>query len=353
MKVDCIVVGQGLCGSFLSWNLWKAGLKVVVIDESRPNSSSKVASGVINPITGRRLVKTWMADELLLTARQEYAAFGKELGKQLYRDVEILLFHTTPQMRDAFTERFAEDTEYLRGKDASAWNEFFNIHYGVAAITPALQVEIQGMLHGWRDRLREMNMLNEQQFEVGLLQQHDTHVHYDGIDADRIIFCNGTDAFQLPFFEKLPFARNKGQALIAEIPGLPSNDIYKHSFTVTPWTEGKFWIGSTYEWNYDTVAPTEIFRRKAEEHLRHWLRIPFTIVDQIAAERPATVERRPFVGMHPQHPRIGILDGTGTKGCSLAPYFAKQFTAHLLRGEAITPQADVRRFSRILGNYTN
>ena len=72
MQVDYIIVGQGLCGSFLSWNLMKAGKKVLVIDESKPNSSSKVASGVINPITGRRLVRTWDIETLLPYSLQAY-----------------------------------------------------------------------------------------------------------------------------------------------------------------------------------------------------------------------------------------------------------------------------------------
>ena len=41
------------------------------------SSASKVASGLINPVTGRRVVTTWMADELLPFAWKEYSAIGK------------------------------------------------------------------------------------------------------------------------------------------------------------------------------------------------------------------------------------------------------------------------------------
>jgi glycine/D-amino acid oxidase-like deaminating enzyme len=56
------------------------------------------------------------------------------------------------------------------------------------------------------------------------------------------------------------------------------------------------------------------------------------------------LERRPFVGLHPQNPRLGILNGMGTKGCSLAPYFARQLVRHLLYKEPIHPEASVSRF---------
>ena len=57
-QADYIVLGQGISGSFLSYYLIKAGKKVLVIDESKPFTASKIASGVINPVTGRRVVQT-------------------------------------------------------------------------------------------------------------------------------------------------------------------------------------------------------------------------------------------------------------------------------------------------------
>jgi len=71
-------------------------------------------------------------------------------------------------------------------------------------------------------------------------------------------------------------------------------------------------------------------------------------MEHIASERPANLERRPFVGLHPLHKNIGILNGLGTKGCTLAPYFANELTEHLINGKTINPLADVQRFSKIL-----
>ncbi|QES87747.1 FAD-dependent oxidoreductase [Rhizosphaericola mali] len=60
MNVDFIVVGQGVCGTFLSYYLLEKGFSVIVVDQFRENTASQIASGVINPVTGRRIVKTWM-----------------------------------------------------------------------------------------------------------------------------------------------------------------------------------------------------------------------------------------------------------------------------------------------------
>jgi hypothetical protein len=45
---------------------------------------------------------------------------------------------------------------------------------------------------------------------------------------------------------------------------------------------------------------------------------------------------------------VGILNGMGTKGCSLAPFFARQLTDHLVYGIPIARDADVARFKKIL-----
>ncbi|HWB65164.1 MAG TPA: FAD-dependent oxidoreductase, partial [Chitinophagales bacterium] len=67
---DFIIVGQGIAGSMLSWFLLRAGQKVLVIDKYNPSSASNIAAGISNPITGRRFVKTWLADEILPFAAQ-------------------------------------------------------------------------------------------------------------------------------------------------------------------------------------------------------------------------------------------------------------------------------------------
>src|SRR5688500_10475254 len=128
MKVDYLIVGQGICGSFLSRNLLNAGKTVVVIDEPKSSSSTKVASGVINPVTGRRLVKTWMIDEVLPFAKHAYLQFGAELGVDLIRQCDTVMFHPTMQMRDAFEERLQSGSEYVATEKEKEWQQFFHFH---------------------------------------------------------------------------------------------------------------------------------------------------------------------------------------------------------------------------------
>lgn len=54
MTVDYLIIGQGICGTMLSWNLFREGKKVLVIDDGNEHTPSRAAAGIINPVTGRR-----------------------------------------------------------------------------------------------------------------------------------------------------------------------------------------------------------------------------------------------------------------------------------------------------------
>lgn len=349
MTVDYLIVGQGLTGTFLSWNLVKAGKKVLVIDESKPFTASRVASGVINPVTGRRIVRTWRIEELLPFALEAYTTLGSYLDAELVQSTSILDFHPSLQMKEAFEKRLHEEEEYLHTPtNADEWKQYFNYNYGFGSISPCLLIDLNSILINWRQKLKLDNCLLEEQFNWNECKALPDYVQYKNVTALKIICCEGVAGFANTYFKNLPYAKIKGEAIIASIPDLPQNHIYKQGINIVPWNKDLFWIGSSYEWSYNDVLPSLVFRKKIEEHLKFWLKVPFKIVDHFASERPATIERRPFVGLHPQHTSIGIFNGMGTKGCSLAPFFARQLTEHLLQQKPLSAEVDIQRFKKIL-----
>jgi glycine/D-amino acid oxidase-like deaminating enzyme len=350
MIVDYIILGQGISGTFLSYYLLKAGKTVLVIDAPQQYTASKVASGVINPVTGRRIVKTWLIDELLPFTWNAYTEIGNLLNVSLIRQCNVLDFHPTLQMQEAFANRQSEDASFLHiPENQTYWQEYFRFNYGIGEISPCWLIDLQTLLHSWRQYLVQHNALLEEHFGWKHCEVTNEKVVYKSITANKILCCEGAVGTQNPYFQLLPFALNKGEAILAHIPHLPATNIYKQGISIVPWNEEDvFWIGSTYEWNYIDVQPSAAFRSKVEAQLNYWLKMPFTIIDHVASERPANVERRPFVGFHPVHSGIGILNGMGTKGCSIAPFFAQQFTQHLINGSPIEPLANVQRFTRVL-----
>ncbi len=348
MQTEFLIVGQGICGSFLSWELQKAGRPFIIIDEVNAHTASRVASGIINPITGRRMVKTWMIDELLPFAFDAYREIGNYLGIECISRTNIVDCFPSPQMRLAFLDKLAEDPQYLElPADENDHAVYLNYGLGYGTIIPCYLADLQKLIPAYRKSLAA-NSLLEERFDLTLLKTNTDTISYKDITAQKIIFCDGKSSFGNPWFSRLPFALSKGEALIADIPDLPRHHIYKKGMSLVPWQDNLFWIGSSYEWEFENEQPTALFRERVTRQVQEFVKLPFTIVDHIASLRPGTLERRPFVGWHPSYPQIGIFNGMGTKGCSLAPYFARQFVNNIVNGTPVLPAAGVQRFTKIL-----
>lgn len=349
MHVDYLIIGQGISGTMLAWYLQKEGKTFMVMDEPQPFSSSRVAAGIINPVTGRRYAYTWMIDEVMPFAVDAYRELEQYLGLTLVHERSIIDFFPSAQMRNAFVDRITDNDTYIHSfPDQNHFNQYFNYEFGCGEIRPSYMISLQLLLPEWRQRLKEWNMLSEEKLMMPALETTQGNIRYHDTTADRIIFCDGAYGVQNPWFDKLPFAPNKGEALIIECDGLLNRHVYKKGMMLAPLQDNLYWTGSNYQWSFSDELPSANFYNQATTLLNNWLKKPYRVLEHKASVRPATLERRPFIGFHPVHENIGILNGLGTKGTSLAPFFANQLVQHLVHGFPITPEADVRRFTRIL-----
>jgi glycine/D-amino acid oxidase-like deaminating enzyme len=350
MQTDILIIGQGICGTMLSWFLYKAGKSFVVIDDAEANAPSKVAAGIINPVTGRRFAYSWMIDIVMPFAAHTYREIGTFLDKKLLTQKDIIYFFPSAQMRDAFATRLTENDTYLHAyPDHNQFNPYFQNDYGCGQIHPAYLAGLQTLLESWREFLKEKHLLSTETCIIQELNIQPQFVQYKNIRADKIIFCDGIASMNNPWFKDLPFSPSKGEVLIIESSDIPDQHIFKRNLMLAPMARKNiFWAGTSYQWEYEHPYPTGEFYQQTKQQLDSWLKVPYKIVDHWAALRPSTLERRPFVGFHPRYKNVGILNGMGTKGTSLAPFFASQLVQHLLMETPLTNEAGLGRFSKIL-----
>lgn len=351
-EADFIIIGQGICGTLLSYYLHKEGKSFIVIDDDAADSASKVAAGIINPVTGRRYVASWMIDTFIPFAKQAYTELGEYLDTKLIFQKDIIDFFPSPQMRNAFVNRITEDDTYLHAyPDQNHFNQFFNYDFGCGQVSPAQIVNVQVLLASWRKKLFDLGAIISEKFDAEKLNIKNDHVTYQNTRAQHIIFCDGIASMNNPWFSLLPFSAVKGEALVIECKDLTNEHIYKKGLMLAPLpVQHHYWVGSNYGWEFTNAEPTKTFLDGTTAHLKSWLKVPFEVLFHKAAVRPATIERRPFVGFHPHYNNIGILNGMGTKGTSLAPFFAHQLVQHLVYGFPIMPEVNISRFSRILSH---
>jgi len=346
MKTEVLIIGQGISGTWLSYYLEKSGIDHFVIDQENPHTASRQAGGLINPVTGRNKVKTWLADQLLPFCRTAYEEMGACLEVAVIESKPIIECFGNPEAAALFSRRVSENPNYLEIPSHSPIQlDLFHNCHEVGLIRPAYLVNVPLLLSSWRNRLHALEKIGAYNFDVHQLKETNTGFTYKDITCNRVIFCDGARIQERQISSTIPLAPTKGEALILKIPDLPPSFVYKNKLTLLPLSSpGYWWAGSSYEWSFDHANPTSSFKEQTVSALEKWLAIPFEVVEQRAAIRLGTMERRPLVGFDSPEKKWGLLNGLGTKGCSLAPYFAHQLVENLVKGTVIDPEANWTRF---------
>jgi len=169
---------------------------------------------------------------------------------------------------------------------------------------------------------------------------NETGVTYKDFSASKIIFCDGVEAQNNPYWETLPFLPSKGEILTIKAD-MNLSHILNRKIFILPVGENLFKVGSTYSWKFENASPTEAAKAELITQLKSIIKIPFEVIDHTAAIRPTVKDRRPMIGLHKHYAQVGIFNGLGTKGCLLAPFFADHFAGYLSGKNELMEEVDV------------
>lgn len=74
--------------------------------------------------------------------------------------------------------------------------------------------------------------------------------------------------------------------------------------------------------------------------------VNYQVLQHQAGIRPTVRDRRPLLGVSTVMDNCFILNGLGTKGISLAPYFAQHLADYILRQQPLMPEVNWRRWQK-------
>jgi len=350
MKQHISIVGGGLAGSFLGLRLVLAGHAVTLFDEQVSSSASRVAAGLFNVITGRYGAKSWQAELLLEEIR---AFFGQEACRELQQHL-----HYVPIYRP-----FRQVSEYNKWVGRSADPAYAGLVR--LAERPVLEGGIHNELGGifilpcgWADTRALLKHTHQLIGQYGgrvvpepltysriSIEKKIIETDSGNLPFDQIVFCEGYQAINNPFFPGLKVIPNKGDLLLIEAETLNLPFVLSRKVFVIPLGEHRYLAGSTYENDCTEAKPSAAARAEICYYLDAALKVPYRVLDQRAGIRPTTPNRRPIVGTHPQWPWVHLLNGLGTKGMLLAPYCSR-LLAQRIGGQAVSipPEAGLDRF---------
>lgn len=346
MQVDYFIIGQGLAGSVLAHTLHQQGCSFIIIDADHPVTSSKVAAGLINPVTGKRVVKTWLADCIFPFAASFYTALEKQLDARFYHSKKIYKPYQSIEEQNDVIAKTAEDrlSPYISIDCANeTFQPFIHNELGGIEIAHSGYLDTNSFLTASRTFFTSIQSFEKGTVAFSDFAVTDKCVTWKNHSAKKIIFSEGFAAINNPLFNWLPFSVTKGQILELEIANFQKDYIINKGAFVLPKKDGKYLAGSSYEHATDNTV-TEKGQKMVEDKLKTMLKVPYKIVGQRAAVRPTVRDRRPFLGIHPEHPQVAIFNGMGAKGVTLSPYFALEMVNFLEKGTELHPEANISRY---------
>ncbi len=345
MAPPVLIIGQGLAGTSLAWQLWRRGTRFRIVDPDEPVTSSKIAAGLIAPITGMRL-----------SLHENYAAWLCE-AVRFYRDREralgVRLLHARGHLH-LFKNEGAQ-ARWQKRKQELAVQPF--IHRKAPRIPHDVFHHEHGGVQtrhaGWLDTAAYLSA-SQRAFDSlgcfmrGTVEQQDLIHTKDGVswhgeDFGHAVFCTGWRAARMPWFDWVPFEPARGTILTARVDLHGERRLINSGCWVVPLDDDIARIGSTYETRFtdphgfDPEAMNELHAKIAR-----LIKTPVQIEAQASAVRPVIRLQRTLIGTHPAHPRIGFFNGLGSKGALRAPAFARTLVEHLLDARPLPPGMDVR-----------
>ncbi len=345
-KVEFVIVGNGLAGTMLAFEMWKNNIDFRLVSSPEKSKASKVAAGMFNPLVFKRLTKSWLVDELLPVAKETYQNLEQFLGDRFYFEKKILK-PLSAQEKELWLQR-KENSEFSHY--ISSVNDFEPVRNIVPAdsfgqVQGSGYVNLSSFLRLADNFFRTKNMLIDATINFHQFNPKAALFELEKAKATKVIFCEGAHVRHNPLFQWVKMVPVKGEILLIHAPFLSEEFILNKKVFVLPVGNQRFKVGSTYEWKDLSDKPTANGRLSVIERLENLIKCNYTIEEHWAGIRPATSDRRPVLGVHPVYRNLFVFNGLGTKGVMVAPYFAREMRKLLTYDNyRINPEADIIRF---------
>jgi len=342
MNIDFLIIGLGLAGSLLAWQLIQSGHKVIIIDKGLENAS-QVAAGLINPVTGMRFVKSADIDTLLPVAKQLYTELADFFQQDFYIEKPMLRIFNSDKERINCEKRAINPDYQLYLGDTHRIINPLNTPFGAVTQRQTGYLLTRPLLRCLTDFFIANNSYQQAAFDVVDMQLSPA-LCWQGIFPTRIIFCEGYHAMHNPYFSWLPFQPVKGEILtVTHYHQLP-DAILNYGQWLLPLNSQQARIGATFDWQDLNNQATELGKQTLLNGLKMLLAdFDHEIVAHQANVRPCTLDKQPFIGFHPQHPQLAIFNGFGAKGSLQIPWHSQHFARVLMDNGTLHSSTNIQR----------
>jgi len=343
-EIDYLIIGQGLAGSLLAWELIQREKKVIIVDNNRLNASL-VAAGLINPITGMRFVISANVNKQLPSAINYYQKLSQYFQQSFYIEKPMLRLLRNNKELDACKKRF-KDPEYHHYLNKIVPSpQSLNAPFGILNQQQTGYLLTKPLLTALKDYFMSRHLYVNAELHYDEINLS-PYLQWKGYQPKQIIFCEGHYASNNPWFSSLPFQLVKGEIITATSSTEIQQRILNYGHWFIPLDKHLFRTGASFDRDNINTSISE----DAKEVLLNSLTRVYPsltinhIVDHQAGIRPATQDKMPFIGKHPEHPELLIFNGFGAKGSLQIPWHCQCLAEHLINNQTISQSSNINRY---------
>jgi glycine/D-amino acid oxidase-like deaminating enzyme len=389
MQLDLLVIGGGIAGCCVAWQAKRRGLDVGLVDRCHQDTASRVAAGLVTPITGSRLALTWRWPEYFPIAASFYRWLEAHTGERFWHEQPAWRIFGSCEERQRFETRWATSDGLAEQARSGLQLELLSsqsirsLHapWGGMSMSPAARLGTECFLSSTVIAFQAC----DRYWPADLDMEHDFRWEQGSVSIDalqlrcnQVFDCRGFDALGSGWFQSLPLHPARGDILELTASTSPLSAVVHADAWAVPLEESRVLVGATYDRH---ALHSDIPSAAAEEArrvlLERWDRMTASsesrplaaskgeaileqdalgihlrtnecrVLQQRAAVRPASYDRHPLIGIHPDQTNIACLNGLGSKGSLMGPGLADKLLALVYDGTALEPELDWGRRQRM------
>ena len=354
-----IIVGAGLAGTLMAWELEKRGVNYEVWDapknsskssrtqtHSSPsntsNQASRVAAGMFNPVSFKRIVEVWNAREHMDVMRETYLkieSFLKIPGKILHKSPIMRVFPNS-QYRMLWEKRLKDEhtvSQFIRPVSDEVPDDIVAPH-GFGVVPEAGWVDLPLLLDSFRSFLESKGKYREKTYN----SKFD-----DEFQTSNFIDCRGVGAIEDLVKHNLKIQSDHGEVLTLKSNIKTKNMCVNRVKWLLPRGNHTYKLGATYKWDVVKSQPTEEGRDELLTGIKPIISSEvfdhFEITNQETGLRPASKDRRPYAGKINEN--TYILNGFGTRGVLIGPATAAHLVRFIFEDKELPKEINIARYS--------
>ena len=343
-----IIIGAGLAGTLMAWELEKRGVDYEVWDSPKSseapqisNQASRVATGMFNPVSFKRIVEVWNAREHMNVMSETYLhmEFFLNLSGKILRKAPIMRVFPNSQYRMLWEKRIKDRhsvAQFLKPVSDEAIDDILAPH-GFGVVPEAGWIDLPLLLDSFRSFLESKGKFIEKTFSSTFSFKRNTL---------KFIDCRGVGAAEDLSNHNLKIQSDHGEVLTIKSNLDTQNMCVNRIKWLLPRGKNTYKLGATYKWNVVNSIPSEEGREELLTGIKPIISSEifenFEITNQETGLRPASKDRRPYAGKINKN--TYILNGFGTRGVLIGPAAAVHLVKYIFEDKALPKEIDTARY---------